>query len=212
MKMSEILCLSPVIPVVRLTKLEQCGGPLADTLLTGGIRIIEVTLRSDIALQAISKLAAEFLELIVGGGTILSTKNALDAINNGARFIVSPGVNLDLENNLDKIQVPFLPGTSSVSEMMKLLGKGFRNLKFFPQRGSGGIGFLKAIHLVLLDFKFCPTEGTNEKNAKDWLALPNVIYIGGSLNTTDKLILDKKWEEIRNRASWVSKLEPKPKL
>ena len=122
MEMNEILGLSPVIPVVTLTKLEQCG-PLAEALLLGGVRIIEVTLRSDIALQAISKLATEFPELIVGAGTILSTKNALDAVDNGARFIVSPGVNVDLESNLDKIQVPFLPGTSSVSEMMKLLEK-----------------------------------------------------------------------------------------
>ena len=181
-------------------------------MLTGGVRIIEVTLRSDIALQAISKLATEFPELIVGAGTILSTKNALDAIDNGARFIVSPGVNVDLESNLDKIQVPFLPGTSSVSEMMKLLEKGFRYLKFFPAASSGGIGFLKAIHPVLPDLKFCPTGGINEKNAKDWLALPNVLCIGGSLIAPDKLILDKKWEEITNRALWGSKLKPKPKL
>ena len=211
MEMNEILGLSPVIPVVRLTKLEQCG-PLAEALLTGGVRIIEVTLRSDISLQAISKLATEFPELIVGAGTILSTKNALDAIDNGARFIVSPGVNVDLESNLDKIQVPLLPGTSSVSEMMKLLEKGFRYLKFFPAASSGGIGFLKAIHPVLPDLKFCPTGGINEKNAKDWLALPNVLCIGGSLIAPDKLILDKKWEEITNRASWGSKLKPKPKL
>ena len=140
MEMNEILGLSPVIPVVRLTKLEQCG-PLAEALLTGGVRIIEVTLRSDIALQAINKLATEFPELIVGAGTIISMKNALDAVDNGARFIVSPGVNVDLENNLDKIQVPFLPGTSSVSEMMKLLEKGFRYLKFFLRRVLEELGF-----------------------------------------------------------------------
>ena len=209
MEMNEILSLSPVIPVVKLSKLEQCG-PLADSLLGGDIRIIEVTLRSEIALQAINKLALEFPELVVGAGTILSTKNAIDAVDNGARFIVSPGVNWDLESNLDKIRVPFLPGTSSVSEMMKLLEKGFRYLKFFPAASAGGIEFLKAIHPVLPDLKFCPTGGINDENVMEWLALPNVICIGGSLVAPEKLILDKNWKEIRKRASRISKLKPNP--
>ena len=201
--MDKILSLSPVIPVIRFTDLEHCS-PLGEALLSSGIGIIEVALRSDIALQAIKKLSLEFPELTVGAGTVLSEKNALDAVENGARFVVSPGINLDLEKNLTKIGVPFLPGTSSVTEMMKLLEKGFTHLKFFPAASSGGIEFLKAIHPVLPGLKFCPTGGIGKNNVMDWLALPNVICVGGSLIAPDKLIQDKNWEEIRKRALWAS--------
>ena len=201
--MDEILSLSPVIPVIRFTDLEHCS-PLGEALLSSGIGIIEVALRSDIALQAIKKLSLEFPELKVGAGTILSEKNALDAVENGASFVVSPGINLDLEKNLTKIGVPFLPGTSSVTEMMKLLEKGFTHLKFFPAASSGGIEFLKAIHPVLPGLKFCPTGGIDKNNVMDWLALPNVICVGRSLIAPDKLIQDENWEEIRKRALWAS--------
>ncbi len=204
--MDKILSLSPVIPVIRFTDLEHCS-PLGEALLSSGIGIIEVALRSDIALQAIKKLSLEFPELTVGAGTILSEKNALDAVENGARFVVSPGINLDLEKNLTKIGVPFLPGTSSVTEMMKLLEKGFTHLKFFPAASSGGIEFLKAIHPVLPSLKFCPTGGIDKNNVMDWLALPNVICVGGSLIAPDKLIQDENWEEIRKRALWASGLK-----
>ena len=204
--MDKILSLSPVIPVIRFTDLEHCS-PLGEALLSSGIGIIEVALRSDIALQAIKKLSLEFPELTVGAGTILSEKNALDAVENGARFVVSPGINLDLEKNLTKMGVPFLPGTSSVTEMMKLLEKGFTHLKFFPAASSGGIEFLKAIHPVLPGLKFCPTGGIDKNNVMDWLALPNVICVGGSLIAPDKLIQDENWEEIRKRALWASGLK-----
>ena len=205
-EMDKILGLSPVIPVIRFTDLEHCS-PLGEALLSSGIGIVEVALRSDIALQAIKKLSLEFPELTVGAGTILSEKNALDAVENGARFVVSPGINLDLEKNFSKIGVPFLPGTSSVTEMMKLLEKGFTHLKFFPAASSGGIEFLKAIHPVLPGLKFCPTGGIDKNNVMDWLALPNVICVGGSLIAPDKLIQDENWEEIRKRALWASGLK-----
>ena len=205
-EMDKILSLSPVIPVIRFTDLEHCS-PLGEALLSSGIGIIEVALRSDIALQAIKKLSLEFPELTVGAGTVLSEKNALDAVENGARFVVSPGINLDLEKNLTKIGVPFLPGTSSVTEMMKLLEKGVTYLKFFPAASSGGIEFLKAIHPVLPGLKFCPTGGIDKNNVMDWLALPNVICVGGSLIAPDKLIQDENWEEIRKRALWASGLK-----
>lgn len=206
LEIDKILSLSPVIPVIRFTDLEHCS-PLGEALLSSGIGIIEVALRSDIALQAIKKLSLEFPELTVGAGTVLSEKNALDAVENGARFVVSPGINLDLEKNLTKIGVPFLPGTSSVTEMMKLLEKGFTHLKFFPAASSGGIEFLKAIHPVLPGLKFCPTGGIDKNNVMDWLALPNVICVGGSLIAPDKLIQDENWEEIRKRALWASGLK-----
>ena len=206
LEIDKILSLSPVIPVIRFTDLEHCS-PLGEALLSSGIGIIEVALRSDIALQAIKKLSLEFPELTVGAGTILSEKNALDAVENGASFVVSPGINLDLEKNLTKIGVPFLPGTSSVTEMMKLLEKGFTHLKFFPAASSGGIEFLKAIHPVLPGLKFCPTGGIDKNNVMDWLALPNVICVGGSLIAPDKLIQDENWEEIRKRALWASGLK-----
>ncbi len=208
MEIDEILGLSPIIPVIKFSDLEHCF-PLGDALLSGGIRIIEVTLRSNIALQAIKKLSLEFPELTVGAGTILSAKNALDAVENGARFVVSPGMNKDLESNLAKIKVPFLPGTSTISEMMKLMEKDFTYLKFFPAISSGGIGFLKAIHPVFPGLKFCPTGGINKNNVMDWLSLPNVICVGGSLIAPDKLIKDENWEEIRKRASWASGLKLK---
>ncbi len=208
MEIDDILGLSPVIPVVKFTKLEHCS-PVGDVLLSNDIRIIEVTLRSNIALQAIKKLSVEFPGLTIGAGTILSTKNAMEAVESGAKFVVSPGMNKDLESNLPKIKVPFLPGTSSVTEMMKLLEKGVTHLKFFPAASSGGIEFLKAIHPVLPGLKFCPTGGIDKNNAMDWLALPNVICVGGSLIAPDKLIQDKNWEEIRKRASWASGLKLK---
>ena len=204
--MDKILSLSPVIPVIRFTDLEHCS-PLGEALLSSGIGIIEVALRSDIALQAIKKLSLEFPELTVGAGTVLSEKNALDAVENGARFVVSPGINLDLEKNLTKIGVPFWPGPSSVRDLMTVLEKGFTHLKFFPAASSGGIEFLKAIHPVLPGLKFCPTGGIGKNNVMDWLALPNVICVGGSLIAPDKLIQDENWEEIRKRALWASGLK-----
>lgn len=208
MVMDDIIGLSPVIPVVKFNDLRHCC-PMGETLLLNDIRIIEVVLRSDNSFEAIKKLSAEFPELTVGAGTVLSEQSAVRAIENGAEFIVSPGMNKDLEEMLPQINVPFLPGTSSITEMMQMIEKGYKHLKFFPAASSGGIDFLKAVYPVLPDLKFCPTGGITKNNIQDWLGLPNVKCVGGSLIATDKLIEEENWCEIGKRARWAAKLKSK---
>jgi 2-dehydro-3-deoxyphosphogluconate aldolase/(4S)-4-hydroxy-2-oxoglutarate aldolase len=169
----------PVVPVVTIAR-TQDAVPLAQALLAGGITVIEVTLRTPAALDAVRAILAELPDMIVGVGTIIRPLDVTHAIEAGADFLVSPGAPLQLAQALADAPVPVLPGCATVSEAMTLAAIGFAVLKFFPAEPSGGIAWLKAVAEPLPDIRFCPTGGINGENAAAYLALRSVLAVGGS--------------------------------
>jgi 2-dehydro-3-deoxyphosphogluconate aldolase/(4S)-4-hydroxy-2-oxoglutarate aldolase len=167
------------VPVLTIESDAQAL-PLARALEAGGLCVIEVTLRTAAALDAIRAVAAELPRMIVGAGTVTSVADVHAAQEAGARFLVSPGTPAALADALAAAAVPALPGCATVSEAMALAARGFKLLKFFPAEASGGIAWLKAVAEPLPGIKFCPTGGITRSNARDYLALPNVVAVGGS--------------------------------
>lgn len=174
-----ILTRAPVIPVLTIGNFASAV-PLARALCAGGLSVIEVTLRTDAALAAIAAIAADVEGCVVGAGTVLRQADADAAIAAGARFLVSPGTTPALSNAFAECPVPVLPGCATVSEAMALSDLGFAVLKFFPAEPSGGVSWLKSVSAPLPHLRFCPTGGIDMRNAKDYLALPNVMAVGGS--------------------------------
>jgi len=154
--------------------------PLARALVAGGLPVIEVTLRTKAALDAVTAIAAEVPECIVGVGTVTRAADILNAANAGAKFLVSPGTPADLLDAFAGVSVPVLPGCATVSEAMALSGRGFKVVKFFPAEASGGVAWLKSVAAPLPGVKFCPTGGIDAGNAAAYLACPNVLAVGGS--------------------------------
>ena len=178
-RLLEILTAQPVVPVVAVASAAQ-GVGLARALAAGGLKAIEVTLRTPAALDAIRAIAAEVPECVVGAGTILQPKQYDQAESAGAKFIVSPGATVEVLDAARSSQVPLLPGSATPSEMMAMLEEGYELLKFFPAEQIGGAAFLKSIIPVFPTLRFCPTGGVSMKNVRDYLALPNVVCVGGS--------------------------------
>jgi 2-dehydro-3-deoxyphosphogluconate aldolase/(4S)-4-hydroxy-2-oxoglutarate aldolase len=170
---------TPVIPVLTIERTADAV-PLARALAAGGLRVIEVTLRTKAAIDAIKAIAAEVPDCIVGVGTVTRAADIASAIAAGAKYLVSPGTPAELAAALADASVPVLPGCATVSEAMALSGRGFKVLKFFPAEASGGIAWLKSIAAPLPDIKFCPTGGIDGRNAAAYLACPNVLAVGGS--------------------------------
>jgi 2-dehydro-3-deoxyphosphogluconate aldolase/(4S)-4-hydroxy-2-oxoglutarate aldolase len=175
----ELLSRVPVVPVLTIDRLDDAV-PLARALVAGGLTVLEVTLRTEVALDAMKKLIAEVPEAVIGIGTITAEPDIRLALANGARFLVTPGTPPRLAAALRHSPVPVLPGCGTVSEAMALANEGFSILKFFPAEAAGGVGFLKAMAAPLPTIKFCPTGGVDQRNAAAYLALPNVIAVGGS--------------------------------
>lgn len=192
---AEVLDLSPVVPVVALDDAAHAV-PLAEALLRGGIRTIEVTLRTPAGLPAIERLAAEAPEIVVGAGTITEPGQARKAADAGARYLVTPGCTDRLLDELDDSGVPYLAGASTVSEAMRLAERGTTAMKFFPAEPSGGIPYLKAIAGPLPDLRFCPTGGITPETAPRYLALPNVGCVGGSWLAPTNLLAAGQWGQI----------------
>jgi 2-dehydro-3-deoxyphosphogluconate aldolase/(4S)-4-hydroxy-2-oxoglutarate aldolase len=174
-----LLAKAPVIPVLTIARVEDAV-PLARALLAGGLPVIEVTLRTSVALDAVRAIAAEVPDCVVGVGTVVEVPDIRHALAAGARYLVSPGTTHDLAEAFARVPVPVLPGCATVSEAMALAALGFRVLKFFPAEASGGVDFLKPIRAPLPHLSFCPTGGIDQRNAAAYLALPNVIAVGGS--------------------------------
>src|SRR6185503_17033856 len=172
-----VLSGAPVIPVVTITAREHAV-PLARALIRGGIRAIEITLRTSVALDAIRAIAAEVPDAVLGAGTILSARDFKDAAAAGARFAISPGATPALLDAAKDSALPYLPGTSSASDVMACLERGYDVLKFFPATAAGGIEMLKGLHGPFPNVRFCPTGGISLATAPQFLALPNVICIG----------------------------------
>jgi 2-dehydro-3-deoxyphosphogluconate aldolase / (4S)-4-hydroxy-2-oxoglutarate aldolase len=170
---------TPVIPVLTIERAADAV-PLARALVAGGLPVIEVTLRTKAALDAIRAIAAEVPDCVVGVGTVLRAADIAAAIAAGAKYLVSPGTPSELAAALADIGVPVLPGCATVSEAMALGARGFKVLKFFPAEASGGVALLKSIAAPLPELKFCPTGGIDSNNIATYLACPNVLAVGGS--------------------------------
>ncbi|CDX31998.1 multifunctional 2-keto-3-deoxygluconate 6-phosphate aldolase and 2-keto-4-hydroxyglutarate aldolase and oxaloacetate decarboxylase [Mesorhizobium sp. SOD10] len=205
-KLLSLLNGQPVIPVLKIANI-AAAVPLARALSRGGLRAIEITLRTADALEAIRRVAAEVEEAVVGAGTILDARQFDEAAHAGSKFIVSPGITSQLLDAAKDSPVPLLPGAITPGEIMAAREAGLRFLKFFPAEQSGGIASLKAFASPLADVKFCPTGGITGKNAADYLGLPNVICVGGSWVAPDDLIKAGKWDEIEALAREASKLK-----
>ena len=192
---AELLELSPVMPVVVLDDVAQAV-PVAQALLRGGIRVIEVTLRTPAALASIERIAAEAPDLVVGAGTVTAPEHAKQAADAGARFIVTPGATDALLDAVAATGLPFLPGVSTVSEAMRAAERGCTVLKFFPAEAAGGAAYLKSIHGTLPGLRFCPTGGITVESAPNYLALPNVGCVGGSWLTPKSALAAADWPHI----------------
>ncbi|WP_367687680.1 bifunctional 4-hydroxy-2-oxoglutarate aldolase/2-dehydro-3-deoxy-phosphogluconate aldolase [Helicobacter pylori] len=194
-KIIEILQISPIVPVVVIEDIKDAV-PLAQSLIEGGIPIIEVTLRSSCALEAIELIAKNVPKMRVGAGTILNLTQLEQAQNRGAEFLISPGLTIKLLEHAKKKTMPLIPGVSSSSEVMQALELGYSALKFFPAEYCGGVKLLNAFNGPFKGVKFCPTGGISADNMRSYLNLENVLCVGGSWLTPKDLIQNKEWDKI----------------
>ena len=195
----------PVIPVIKISDLSATV-PLARALAKGGLPAIEITLRTPVAIDAIRLVADEVEDAIVGAGTILSARQYDEAVDAGAKFIVSPGTTIELLEAARSSSVPFLPGANTPSEIMSMREEGYTVMKFFPAEQSGGAAFLKSLSSPLAGIRFCPTGGVSPSNAGDYLSLPNVICVGGSWVAPDDLVAKGDWDAIEALARTAASL------
>jgi 2-dehydro-3-deoxyphosphogluconate aldolase/(4S)-4-hydroxy-2-oxoglutarate aldolase len=175
----ELLRSARVIPVLTIERVEDAV-PLARALVAGGVRVLEMTLRTPVAIDAAKAIIAEVPEAVVSIGTVLNAADLARAKALGARFVVSPGATPELLDAAAAGDLPFMPGIATASELMQALARGFSLVKFFPAEQSGGIGALRALGGPFPQARFCPTGGIGEANAATWLAEPNVVVVGGS--------------------------------
>jgi 2-dehydro-3-deoxyphosphogluconate aldolase/(4S)-4-hydroxy-2-oxoglutarate aldolase len=175
----EILRQGPVVPVVVIHKLEQAV-PLAKALMAGGIRVIEITLRTPVAVEAIRAIRQDVTGAIVGAGTVTRAEDLTAVAEAGADFAISPGLTVELLQAANQGTIPLMPGISTVSELMTGMALGYTHFKFFPAEAAGGVRMLKAIAGPFPQITFCPTGGITLDNYLDYLALGNVACIGGS--------------------------------
>ncbi|RVZ39851.1 KHG/KDPG aldolase [Helicobacter pylori] len=194
-KIIEVLQISPIVPVVVIENIKDAV-PLAQSLIEGGIPIIEVTLRSSCALEAIELIAKNVPKMRVGAGTILNPTQLEQAQNRGAEFLISPGLTIKLLEHAKKKDMPLIPGVSSSSEVMQALELGYNALKFFPAEYCGGVKLLNAFNGPFKGVKFCPTGGISADNMRSYLNLENVVCVGGSWLTPKDLVQNKEWDKI----------------
>ncbi len=194
-KVLEVLQISPIVPVVVVEDLKDAV-PLAQSLVEGGIPIIEITLRSNCALEAIELIAKNVPKMRVGAGTILNSNQLEQAQNRGAEFLISPGLTPSLLEYAKKKDMPLIPGVSSSSEVMQALELGYNALKFFPAEYCGGVKLLNAFNGPFKGVKFCPTGGISVDNMHAYLKLENVLCVGGSWLTPKNLVQNKEWDKI----------------
>ena len=195
MSFQELLGSTRVVPVITISD-PDTAVPLAEALVAGGLQVLEITLRTDAGLESIRRIAAEVPSAVVGAGTVTTPQQYLDARNAGARFIVSPGCTDSLARAAADAGGEFLPGAVTASEVLGLLEHGIAMMKFFPAATSGGIDALKALGAPFPQVSFCPTGGIGLKTAPDYLALPNVVCIGGSWMVPADLIAEHAWAAI----------------
>lgn len=195
MLISDVLRGAPIVPVVVIDDVEAAV-PLAETLCSAGIAVIEITLRTPQALPAIRRIAKQVPDISVGAGTVWNSDDLHATIDAGAAFGVSPGCPAPLLSATKETDLPFLPGAQTATEMAAITDYGFEMAKFFPAEYAGGVLALKAIAEVHRTLRFCPTGGIGEHNFEDYLSLPSVACVGGSWITPRSLIADRQWDSI----------------
>lgn len=193
-RMSSELAVLPVVTIEDVSQTRQLVSALAE----GGLGVVEIALRTDCALDAIRVAAKEGVR--VGAGTVRTAVQARAAVDAGAEFVVAPGATGKLAKAVEALGVPFLPGAATVSEMMRLRERGYRFQKFFPAEAAGGISMLRSVSAVLPEVAFCPTGGIGPTNLDNYLALPNVWFVGGSWITPADRIAVGDWRSIRRLA------------
>lgn len=189
----------PVIPVIVIDDLTQAV-PLARALVEGGLTVLEVTLRTPVALAAVSAIAAAVPGAIVGVGSVIDAKQFASSASAGATFAVSPGVTSELIEAALAGSLPWLPAAQTVSEVLRLRAHGYDFLKFFPAESSGGLNFLRSLAGPVADVSFCPTGGIDALKAPNYLQLPNVRCVGGSWMCAPALVQAGDWAEVTRRA------------
>ncbi len=201
----DLVAYGPVIPVIVIDRLEDAV-PIAQALVDGGVRVLEVTLRTPVALHCMEAIARAVPGAVLGAGTVRSVADAQAAKNAGCVFAVSPGYTSQIGNACREIGLPLLPGTATGSEVMQANADGYHFLKFFPATQAGGIPMLKALAGPFTDVVFCPTGGITLATAPQFLALPNVKVCGGSWLTPADAVAAKDWARITQLAKEASAL------
>ncbi|MFV8782317.1 bifunctional 4-hydroxy-2-oxoglutarate aldolase/2-dehydro-3-deoxy-phosphogluconate aldolase [Microbulbifer sp. SA54] len=205
-QLAQVLEQAGVVPVLVIESVKDAL-PLAQALVEGGLNVLEITLRTEAALAAVEEIAKHLPDAHVGTGTVLTAADIQRSVDAGATFMVSPGATETLLDAADNCTVPLLPGAANPSEVMRLLERGYHYQKFFPAEAAGGVPMLKSIGGPLPQVKFCPTGGVSPSNAANYLALPNVVCVGGSWMAASKLVEDKNWAEITRLAKEASALK-----
>ena len=205
MNVEEVMKLAAVIPVIRIDRIEDAV-PMARALVAGGLRALEVTLRTPVALEAIRLIAAEVEGAVVGAGTVRRPDQLEAVAAAGARFAVSPGLTRELALAARDGALPLLPGVASASEVMAATDLGFDRLKLFPAMEIGGPRLAKAFSGPFADVKFCPTGGVNLANAPEWLALPNILCVGGSWMIPADKVAAGDWKAIETLSAQAAAL------
>jgi len=196
----DIFAMGPIVPVLVINKVEDAL-PIAEALLAANVKVLEVTLRTPVALDVISIIAKELPEAIIGSGTVTNRHQLQQSIDAGAKFAISPGLTKDLLQAGNEGNIALIPGISSISELMDGADFGYDHLKFFPAEASGGVNAIKSIGGPFPDIKFCPTGGINLKNVRDYLALSNVACCGGSWLVPNNVVENKDWSAITKLAN-----------
>ncbi|PWE57402.1 keto-deoxy-phosphogluconate aldolase [Metarhizobium album] len=205
-KLLSILKLQPVVPVL-IVEDAASAVPLARALVAGGLKAIEITMRTPAALDAVRAVAAEVEGAAVGAGTILNAAHFEAAVAAGSTFVVSPGTTQELLDAARHSDVPLLPGAATASEVMALREEGYKVLKFFPAEQAGGAAYLKSLSSPLAGTFFCPTGGISLKNARDYLSLPNVVCVGGSWVAPKEMVAAGDWAGITRLAAEAAALK-----
>jgi len=204
-KLTTTLRLSPVIPVLVIERTADAV-PLARALLAGGLKVLEITLRTPNALDVIELLARQVPEAVIAAGTVTTPRQWEQAARAGARFVVSPGLTPALAEAASEASAPLLPGVATASELMTAMDAGFSCFKFFPAQQAGGLGMLKAWGGPFPEALFCPTGGITPELAPQYLALPNVACVGGSWLAPADALKDGDWARIQSLAEAASAL------
>ncbi len=207
LSIDDILKVAPVVPVMVVERLDDAV-PLAQALYNGGLKVLEITLRTPVALDAIRAMVDALPEdAVIGSGTVITPEDLQASVDAGARFMVSPGTTPALIEAAKQCPVPLLAGVATPSEAMNLYTQGFKHQKFFPAEAAGGVPMLKSIGGPLPQITFCPTGGIDLAKAPSYLALPNVACVGGTWMAPKALIEAKKWDEIETLARQAASLE-----
>ncbi len=200
----QLLTAARIIPVLTIERVEDAI-PLARALVAGGVRTLEITLRTEAAVVAAEAIIADVPDAVVGIGTILTPDDLAQAVSLGARFGVSPGATPELLDAVAQSELPFLPGVATASELMQAQARGFNTLKFFPAEQAGGIAMLRALAGPFPQTRFCPTGGIGAANAAAWLAEPNVLAVGGSWLCPATDVRAGNWSAITARCAEAMK-------